>query len=316
MTALAPTPQAFLTSWLMTQRGASPNTVASYRDTFRLLLWFAAELTRKPVPHSWTGSTRLLIAAFLEHLEVVRHNSIRNATTVCQRSTRCSGYAAASATLSMLATIQRLSPDDPDSRWSTARSSPSSLTTRSMPCSAPAPQHLGYQRDDQALFDLAVEAGPSISEAGLLKYSDVTLGRGANLHVTGKGRKERLIPLGHGAGSAVSEPGCSRQAAIPLVRPPHDHRHPFEPRAAIEHRCAHPSQQRPQAVPSIQRKPVTTHSPLRHTLRPCAPPGQRSPHRGHRPDPRPRGHRHYLRLLPSRRPASSGAGFLRRSSLP
>ena len=46
MTALAPTLQAFLTERLMTQRGASPNTVASYRDTFRLLLRFAAERGR------------------------------------------------------------------------------------------------------------------------------------------------------------------------------------------------------------------------------------------------------------------------------
>jgi len=43
MTALAPTLEAFLTQRLMAQRGASPNTVASYRDTFRLLLRFAAE---------------------------------------------------------------------------------------------------------------------------------------------------------------------------------------------------------------------------------------------------------------------------------
>ena len=37
MTAIAATLEAFLTERLMAQRGASPNTVASYRDTFRLL---------------------------------------------------------------------------------------------------------------------------------------------------------------------------------------------------------------------------------------------------------------------------------------
>ncbi len=50
MTAIAPTLEAFLTERLMAQRGASPNTVASYRDTFRLLLRFAAERTGKR-PH-------------------------------------------------------------------------------------------------------------------------------------------------------------------------------------------------------------------------------------------------------------------------
>jgi integrase/recombinase XerD len=43
MTALAPTLEAFLTERLMAQRGASPSTVASYRDTFRLLPRFAAQ---------------------------------------------------------------------------------------------------------------------------------------------------------------------------------------------------------------------------------------------------------------------------------
>jgi len=38
MTSLAPLLQAFFTDRLMTQRQASPNTIAAYRDTFRLLL--------------------------------------------------------------------------------------------------------------------------------------------------------------------------------------------------------------------------------------------------------------------------------------
>jgi len=42
MTALAPALQAFFTDRLLGQRGASPHTVAAYRDTFRLLLGFAA----------------------------------------------------------------------------------------------------------------------------------------------------------------------------------------------------------------------------------------------------------------------------------
>ena len=41
MTSFAPILQAFLTDHLMTQRRVSPNTVAAYRDTFKLLLRFA-----------------------------------------------------------------------------------------------------------------------------------------------------------------------------------------------------------------------------------------------------------------------------------
>jgi len=48
MTALAPTLQSFFTDRLISQRRASPNTIAAYRDTFRLLLGFASERTGKP----------------------------------------------------------------------------------------------------------------------------------------------------------------------------------------------------------------------------------------------------------------------------
>ena len=48
MTAFAPILQAFFTDRLITQRQASPHTIAAYRDTFRLLLGFAAT----PAPHT------------------------------------------------------------------------------------------------------------------------------------------------------------------------------------------------------------------------------------------------------------------------
>ena len=48
MTAIAPTLQAFFTDRLIGQRRASPHTIASYRDTLRLLLGFAQQRTGKP----------------------------------------------------------------------------------------------------------------------------------------------------------------------------------------------------------------------------------------------------------------------------
>jgi integrase/recombinase XerD len=39
--------QSFFSTRLMNQRKASPHTIASYRDTFRLLLQFAHERLRK-----------------------------------------------------------------------------------------------------------------------------------------------------------------------------------------------------------------------------------------------------------------------------
>jgi integrase len=95
MSALAPTLEAFLADRLMIQRGASPNTIASYRDTFRLLLRFAAEQTAKrPSDLDFSDLDARLIGAFLEHLEMVRHNSVRTRNNRLAAIHSLFGYAA------------------------------------------------------------------------------------------------------------------------------------------------------------------------------------------------------------------------------
>ena len=89
MTALAPTLEAFFTERLICQRQASPNTVAAYRDGWRLLLGFAAGRTGKqPSELDVADLDAPLIGAFLEHLETERHNSprTRNARLAAIRS--------------------------------------------------------------------------------------------------------------------------------------------------------------------------------------------------------------------------------------
>jgi site-specific recombinase XerC len=51
MTALAPTLEAYFTERLVHQRQASPNTVAAYRDAWRLLLGFAHPEAALPARH-------------------------------------------------------------------------------------------------------------------------------------------------------------------------------------------------------------------------------------------------------------------------
>ena len=77
MSALAPALQAFFTDRLIGQRDASPNTIAAYRTGLCLLLGFAAERTGKsPSVLDITALDAPLIAAFLDHLEQDRHNSV------------------------------------------------------------------------------------------------------------------------------------------------------------------------------------------------------------------------------------------------
>ena len=78
MTALAPTLQAFFTDRLIRQRHASPHTVAAYRDTWRLLLGLRRQRTGKPPAQLDIADLDApLIAAFLDHLEHDRGNSVR-----------------------------------------------------------------------------------------------------------------------------------------------------------------------------------------------------------------------------------------------
>jgi integrase/recombinase XerD len=95
MTALAPTLQAFFTERLAGQRGASPNTVAAYRDTFRLLLTFAAQRTGNPPSGLDIADLDApLVAAFLDHLERDRHNSVRTRNNRLAAVHSLFGYAA------------------------------------------------------------------------------------------------------------------------------------------------------------------------------------------------------------------------------
>ena len=91
MTALAPILQAYFTQRLA-QRQASAHTVASYRDTFSLLLRFAQQqLGTPPSRLDLADVDAALVGAFLDHLETGRGNSAATpATTASPRSTPCS----------------------------------------------------------------------------------------------------------------------------------------------------------------------------------------------------------------------------------
>ena len=81
MTLIAPTVQAFFTDRLVQQRQASPQTIASYRDTLRLLLGFVHQHTgQMPAQLDWDDLDATTISAFLNHLENERHNSTGPAT--------------------------------------------------------------------------------------------------------------------------------------------------------------------------------------------------------------------------------------------
>lgn len=193
MTILAPTLQAFFTERLATQRQASSNTVASYRDTFRLLLGFAQARTgRPPAKLLIEDLDAPLIGEFLEHLEHDRHNSVRT------RNNRL----AAVHSLFRYAALRH--PDHADlihrvlaiPNKRVDRELVSFLTSAEIGAlvSAPDPD-TWIGRRDRTLLLVAVQTGLRVSELTALTCGDVTLATGAHVRCTGKGRKERITPL-------------------------------------------------------------------------------------------------------------------------
>src|SRR6202163_4116430 len=71
--------QSFFTTRLMAQRKVSPHTIASYRDTFRLLLQFAQKrLHKAPSQLGLDNLDASLVGALLEDLENRRRNGARS----------------------------------------------------------------------------------------------------------------------------------------------------------------------------------------------------------------------------------------------
>jgi integrase/recombinase XerD len=193
MSPLAPALQAFFTERLITQRNASPHTIAAYRDTFRLLLHFAQQQTGKqPFQLDIDDLDAPLIGAFLTHLERDRGNSPRSRNARLGAIHSFYRYAALEHP-EHAHTIARIMAI-PTKRHES--SIVSYLELGEIKALLAAPDLLTWLgRRDHALLVLMIQTGVRVSELTGLRIGDVHLGVGAHIRVTGKGRKKRAIPL-------------------------------------------------------------------------------------------------------------------------
>ena len=193
MSALAPTLQAFFTDRLIRQRQASPQTIAAYRDTLRLLLAFAADRTGTAPSRLDVGEIDApLVGAFLDHLETHRGNGVRtrNARLAAIRS--LFRYAALRHP-EHAESIGRVLAIPPKR---CARNLVTFLTEPEVEALLTATDRTTWTgRRDHAMLLLAVQTGLRVSELIGLRCSDVHLGTGAHVSCLGKGRKERITPL-------------------------------------------------------------------------------------------------------------------------
>jgi site-specific recombinase XerD len=185
--------EAFFTDRLQRQRNASPNTVAAYRDTFRLLLVFAQARVRKPPSALPLGALDApLIAAFLQHLETTRRNSVRT------RNARLAAIhsffrfvaleePAHSAVCQRVLAIPTKKAE---------RKLVTSLDRSEQEALLAAPDRSTWLgRRDHAIIALLFQTGLRVSELRGLRCDDIALSTGAHVRCRGKGRKERCTPL-------------------------------------------------------------------------------------------------------------------------
>lgn len=261
MTALATTLQAFFTDRLARQRQVSPNTLAAYRDTLRLLLVFAADKKGKGPSKLDIGDLDApLIGAFLDNLEHQRKNGARtrNARLAAVRS--LFRYAALRHPdhAALIERVLAIPSKRFDRRLVTFLTEPE---TRALLAAPDRSTWTG--RRDHALFSLAAQTGLRASELIGLRCADVHLAAGAHVSCEGKGRKQRITPLTSGLVSTlrvwlVERAGLS-DAPLFATRSGK-----ALSRDALEHRLAKYVQMAGDVCPMLMQKSVTMHV-LRHS---------------------------------------------------
>ena len=185
--------EKFFTERLMKQRNASPHTIKSYRDTFRLLLRFLQDrLEQPPSKLDLAQIDAPLIASFLDSLEKDRKISARSRNLRLTAIRSFFRYAALEVPANS-GQIQRVLAIPGKRHERALINFLSEVEVKAL--LAVQDQRTWTGRRDHALLLVAVQTGLRLSELRGLQRQDVVLGTGAHLRVVGKGRKERCTPL-------------------------------------------------------------------------------------------------------------------------
>jgi site-specific recombinase XerD len=190
---LGPILQRYFCEYLVSQRDLSQNTIVSYRDTFRLLLEFLKRRYRiQPDQVCVEDLDAPRALAFLDDLERQRGNTVRS-RNARRAAIRCFIRYAAAAEPQLLPVAQRVLAI-PAKRFE--RASVSYLTREQMQAILDSPNVATFSgRRDQVLLLLLYNTGARASEIADLKIRDVSLESRVSIHIRGKGRKNRSMPL-------------------------------------------------------------------------------------------------------------------------
>ena len=253
--------QQFFTEYLVAQRALSAQTVACYRDAITLFLGFAApHLGKTPMNMKLADITSELILKFLGYLECERHNSVRS------RNLRLSALRAflrfaARRDVTALHTVERAMAV-PMKRFD--RPLLGHLTREEMIAVLGQPGSEWTSQRDHLLLTLMYNTGARVSEIVGVRVVDVVLDGAACVHLHGKGRKERSVPLWEATVKAIR----AWLRANPQLRGhssllPNRLGHPMT-RCNVTQRLALAVDRAKAEQPSLKSKRVSPHT-LRHT---------------------------------------------------
>jgi integrase/recombinase XerD len=261
VTVVAPILETWFTERLTRQRGASPNTIAAYRDTTKMLVVFAARRARtRPSNLDLSDIDAATVAAFLDHLEADRGNSIstRNARLAAIHSLFHWAALGHPEHAELIARVLAIPPKRHQRKIVTWLTEPE---IEALIAACDPKTWTG--RRDRTLIVVAAQTGLRISELTGLRCTDVHLGVGAHLACEGKGRKQRITPLATGT-VAMLRAWLNERAGQPTD--------PLFPtstgralsRDAVEHRLALHAAVAAKTCPSLKDKPISAHT-LRHS---------------------------------------------------
>lgn len=184
--------QQFFTEYLVAQRALSPQTIACYRDAIKLFLEFASsQLHRQPVAMKLADITPDLILKFLDNLELERQNSVRSRNlrlTALRTFLRFAGR----RDITALHTVER-ALNVPMKRFEQPLIG--YLTRPEIIAILGDPSDDWTSLRDHLLFTIIYNTGARVSEVINIRVVDVVLDGSACIHLNGKGRRKRSIPL-------------------------------------------------------------------------------------------------------------------------
>lgn len=253
--------QAYFAEYLTQQRALSTQTIAAYRDGFVLFLTFAeARLGKSPAMMALADITPDLIMAFLDDLENQRHNSVRsrNARLAALRSFL---KFAAHRDVSSLQVIER-ALGVPAKRFE--RPLFGYLSREEMLAVIGTPDGTWLSQRDHVLFLLMYNTGARVSEITAVKVGDLVLDdNAACVHLHGKGRKQRSVPLWRSTVRAIRawlKLNCQFDAASPLLP---NHKGLTMTRSNVTKRLTLAVQKASQSHPGLTTRHISPHT-VRH----------------------------------------------------